>query len=189
MRPDHPRGHWTLAELIARTSGMSHRAHLEQAIAEPLALRSLRYEPAARRTASHVLPGTPRGIERAGQVRRVADPAGGAVSGARDLLRFGLALVEGAPGMLAAPAVSAMATPSVSGRVRSATVTWGVGWEIGGQGTLRRPRTLFYSGASGTALWVDLDAGLVATVLTADWRLDRRVLGRVLDGIYRAVVH
>lgn len=180
-------GYWTLAELIARTSGLPHDRHLQVEIAEPLGLSSLRYESGARRPQRYVLPRNPRDVERAEQVRRAAYPAGGALADARDLLALGRALIEPRPGgPFRASDVLAMSRPVSRGQVRSAPVTWASGWELGGPGSLRSARTLFHSGASGTALWVDLDVGLVLTALTADWRVRRRELGKIADRAYRA---
>ena len=70
---------------------------------------------------------------------------------------------------------------------RGRKTSWGLGWQLEGPGDLRSERTLFQWGASGTAMWVDHDAGLSVVLLTATWLLDWRVYGQIVNAVYGAM--
>jgi len=187
-------GFWVLAELVSRLSGRHYTDQLVSTITGPLGMADTRYElqeeTPERWAGAHALTGA----HLAEQVRRAGYPAGGIVGTVGDLVAFGRALLAdgggghgAAPRLLAPATLAAMARPAIDGRYQGRTVTWGLGWELGGPGDLRSGRTLFHYGGSGTGLWVDLDQGVVIALLTTSWQLDWQVYDRVANAVYGAL--
>jgi CubicO group peptidase (beta-lactamase class C family) len=181
---------WVLAELIRRLSDADHIQHLQRQVAEPCGMHDTRYElgasgdwVSAYGVADASLPD---------QQRRVGYPAGGVVSTAADLVRFGQMLLACglAPGgqRVLSPAAVRLATAShTDGLPGDAFGTRrGLGFVLGGPGSLRSPETYGHGGASGTYLWVDPTAGCVVVFLSANWSLPRRILASVCDSVVAA---
>jgi CubicO group peptidase (beta-lactamase class C family) len=186
---------WVLAELVSRMSGMSYIHHLERRICEPLGMRDTRYEPGDDvperyvpvRNGSNIAETdyVRRNIARTEYVRRIAYPAGGLVGTADDLLKFGRSFIAPAgesPSILSATCVSALWRTWAEGWHEGRHVRWSLGWALGGPGTFRSDRTLFHSGGSGTAMWVDSENGVVVVLLTATQGFDSAVYGQVING-------
>ena len=183
--------YWVLAEMITRLTGLHYTDHLTERITGPLQLHDTRYEtqeePPERYVPSHGYRS-----ELSESNRMLAYPSGGLVSSAGDLLRFGRCLLNGGAldgvRILRPRSVELLRKPYVKDVLyRGRKTSWGLGWQLGGPGDLRSERTLFQWGASGTAMWVDHDAGLSVVLLTATWLLDWRVYGQIVNAVYGAM--
>jgi CubicO group peptidase (beta-lactamase class C family) len=176
-------GFWVLGELIARLTGRPYPEHLHESLLAPLGLLETRYEIGVGRPTRYALRDAPGPQSHHELARRAGYPAGGLVGGAHDLLTLGTALLRAAGGERDGPItpaiVSALATPRACGVWLEREATWGLGFELGGPGSFRSPRTLFLSGASGTAMWVDLDRRVVLVLLTASWATTRQTLAEL----------
>lgn len=183
-------GFWVLAELVTRLSGMHYTDELREAILDPLRMEDTRYETQPSMPDRFVpVQGHRGGLPE--QVRRLAYPAGGIVSTAADLLRFGCCFLnqgtlDGAR-ILGPATVAALWRPYVETTYQERRTSWGLGWQLGGPGDLRSERSLFQSGGSGTAMWVDPDHGLSVVLLTAkssqyglSWRIYSQIVNAVL---------
>jgi CubicO group peptidase (beta-lactamase class C family) len=169
-------GYWALAEVTARRSGMSHDAYLLQAICCPLGMADTRFEIGVAAPERYALRDARGQLTRHEAGRRVGYPAGGAVSTAGDLLILGEALA----GRLA-QVTAGIRARSVDGEWQGVPVRWGVGCELGGPASRWPAGTLFSSGASGTAMWVDPEGRRTVVLLTASWEADRARLAAVGD--------
>ena len=169
-------GWWVLGELIERASGIPADEHLGAAIAGPLGMTATRYEIGVdepERYARRDAPGDQSHHEHA---RIAGYPSGGLVSNATDLLMLG----EAAAAKLH-KAIKRVQGTTVTGEWQGVPVRWGLGWELGGPSTRWPPDTLFASGASGTALWIDPESKHIAVLLTASWQADRKQLATFGD--------
>jgi serine-type D-Ala-D-Ala carboxypeptidase len=177
-------GFWVLAELVSRLSGIPYPEHLRTQVTEPLGLLATGYAP-EQEPPEGLVPAEvePSRAHVAEQVRRTAYPAGGLVGTASDLVVFGRSLLGDGPSVLRRRTVETMLRPARSGTLHGRAVTWGLGWEIGGPGSLQGPRTLFHPGASGVGMWLDVDADVVVVLLTATWALPLRVFAETLNGV------
>lgn len=191
---------WVLAEMVERLTGMRYVEHLERTLAAPLGMVDTGYNPASEPPSdlvdAHIGPTEHRHL--AEQVRRLSYPAGGVLSTASDLLRYGRLLLRGGlsddDSRVIAPAtVAALSRPWTSGLPGERTYEpcpWpterGLGWALGGPGDLPSRRTLWHSGGSGTAMWVDQDHDVVVVLLTATWFLDAAVFARIVNAAYRS---
>jgi CubicO group peptidase (beta-lactamase class C family) len=172
-------GFWVLAELVRRLSGRSHAEHLAAALTGPLGLSSeTRYEIGVATPDRYALRDAPGAQDHHELARRAGYPAGGLVGTAGDLLLLGHAIL-GAARPLSGPLVAALRTPRAEGLWQDRRVTWGLGFELGGPGTFRSPSALFCSGASGTAMWVDVEHRRVVVLVSASWATSRRTLAEL----------
>jgi CubicO group peptidase (beta-lactamase class C family) len=183
--------YWVLAEMITRLTGLHYTEHLTQRITGPLQMHDTRYEtqeePPERYVPSHGYRS-----ELSESNRMLAYPSGGLVSSAGDLLRFGRCLLNGGAldgvRILSPRSVALLRKPYVKEVLyRGRKTSWGLGWQLGGPGDLRSESTLFQWGASGTAMWVDGEAGLSVVLLTATWLLDWRIYGQIVNAVYGAM--
>jgi CubicO group peptidase (beta-lactamase class C family) len=177
-------GFWVLAELVSRISGSHYTVHVEESVLAPLGMSDTRYETQLDPPDRYVDARAPTRSHLAEQVRRLAYPAGGLVGTVPDLLAFGRSfLTDGhGPQVLGPVTTKLLWRPWAHGWYQGRAVTWSLGWELGGPGTLRSDQSLFHYGGSGTALWIDPDERLVVALLTASWFLDWRIFGEVANG-------
>lgn len=179
---------WVLAELVTRLTGVHYTEHLVQRIAEPLGLNDTRYETQSEAPDRYVPSWAGPRSELAESNRKLAYPSGGLISSAGDLLRFGCCLLnKGAlddARILCPRSVELLSRPYVHVTYKGRKTAWGLGWQLGGPGDLRSEHALFQWGASGTAMWVDDDAGLSIVLLTATWLLDWRVYGQIVNAVF-----
>lgn len=180
---------WVIAELVTRLSGTVYTEHLQHAILDPLHLIGTGYTSGVDKPAGLV----PARVDSArahlpDQVRRAAYPAGGLVGTAADLITLSRSLLgEGWP-VLHPWTVAAISTETVSGTYQGRPVTWGLGWQIHGPGTLQSRRTIFHAGTSGVGLWIDLDRGLIVALLTAKWSLTTAVCARAVNAAMASIL-
>jgi CubicO group peptidase (beta-lactamase class C family) len=180
--------YWVLAEMVTRLSGLDYAEHMTSRICEPLGLGDTAYETGEEPPERYVPSSGPRS-ELAESNRKLAYPSGGLVSSTPDLLRFGCCLLNhgelNGVRILGPTSVELMRRPYVRDVMyRGRKTDWGLGWQLGGPGDLRSERCLFQWGASGTAMWVDHDAGLSVVLLTATWLLDWRVYGQIANAVF-----
>lgn len=185
-------GFWVMAEAVNRLAGVRYTEHLVATVAAPLGMEDTSYEQTEARPSRYVEAHTAADWDAhlPEQVRRAAYPAGGIVSTASDLVRFGQSfLLEGplAGRLLSRPARELLFREHASGFNLGRPCRWSLGWEFIGPGNLQGPRTIFHHGAAGTGLWVDPDHGLVVALLTADWWLPYRVYAGVVNAILGTV--
>jgi CubicO group peptidase (beta-lactamase class C family) len=144
------RGFELLADAVAAGAGMPFDEYLDEAVLEPLRMRSTRLE---------------------------GSPAAGAVSTGADMARFAAELQT--PTLVSAVTVdeaTSVAFPELAGILpgygRQTPNDWGLGFEIRDgksphwTGAHSSPRTYGHFGQSGTFLWVDPEAGVACVVLT-----------------------
>ncbi len=177
---------WVLAEAITRLAGVDYTVDFVDSVARPAGMLATRHDVAP--IPEHFVPSFgARDSRVADQGRLVAYPAGGLVSTAEDVARFGQIFLNGG---LSAIGERVLSPASVEAMIRSQTAglpghaigeSRGIGFEIGGPGTLRSPRTFGHGGASGTHLWVDPTRDLVAVFLSAHWSLARRIHSSFID--------
>lgn len=180
--------YWVLAELVTRISGSHYTDHLVEQVSKPLGLNDTRYETQEKMPERYVLSSGYRS-ELAESNRKLAYPSGGLVGSTGDLLRFGRCLLNGGSldgaRILGPAAVALFWRPYVRDvTYRGRKTSWGLSWQLGGPGDLRSVQTLFQWGASGTAMWVDSEAGLSVVLLTSTWLLDWRVYGQIVNAVY-----
>ncbi|HEY2596712.1 MAG TPA: serine hydrolase domain-containing protein [Chloroflexota bacterium] len=178
---------WVLAELVTRLSGIEYKQHLAREVATPCGMTQTSYELGATGdwAAAYGLDDT----RLADQQRQVGYPAGGVVSTAADLVLFGQMLLAGGQAREGArvlsPAAIALArashTDGVPGDAFGARR--GLGFALGGPGSLRSRDTFGHGGASGTYMWIDPQHECVVVFLSANWELDRSVLASVCDSV------
>ena len=139
-----------LGRLVSERAGVPFATYLDEAVCQPLELRSTALD---------------------------GSPAHGARSCVDDLLRLGAELL--APARVVAPATLAAAVtpqlPELAGVLpgfgRHDPNPWGLGLELHGSKTPHwmppqaSPRAFGHFGQSGTFLWVDPDAGVACTAL------------------------
>ena len=183
--------YWVLAELVTQLSGIPYPQHLTQRVLAPLGMTDTGYETQEEPPERYVLSAGPRS-ELSESNRRLAYPSGGLIGSAGDLLTFGRCLLNGGSldgiRILSPRSVELFRRPSVPAVVyRGRKTAWGLSWQLGGPGDLRSERTLFQWGASGTAMWVDHDAGLAIAFLSATWLLDWRVYSQVANAVYGCI--
>jgi CubicO group peptidase (beta-lactamase class C family) len=180
--------YWVLAELLTRLTGIHYAELLTGRVTEPLGMDDTRYEidddPPER-----YVPSWGYRSELAESNRKLAYPSGGLVSSTGDLLRFGRCLLNGGTldgvRILSPRSVALFRRPYVRDVMyRGRKTSWGLSWQLGGPGDLCSEGTLFQWGASGTAMWVDHDAGLSVVLLTNTWLLDWRIYGQIINAVY-----
>lgn len=182
---------WVLGELITRLTGIPYPEHLAARVLEPLGADHTQYR--LREFAGRlVVPQTPPGLGHLPeQTTLVPYPAGGLIGRASDLLALGRCMLSdgvGARGrVITSAAARLMRQPTATGTIAGRTVRWGLGWELGGPGSLRADTSLYHGGASGVAMWVDLEAEICATVLTSTWGTTRKVFSEAINGIIGAL--
>lgn len=182
-------GFWVLAELVTRISGLHYVEHLRQRVLDPLGMRDTRYEPERDAPERYVPARTAQRAHLEHYVRRIAYPAGGMVGSAGDLLRYAQSYLGGGEPRLLGPALlDAVCRPQSEGWLSGHPAVWGLGWQLGGPGDLRGPRSLFQYGASGTCIQVDQERGVAVVLLTATWFLSWRTYAEVLNGAFGCVV-
>jgi CubicO group peptidase (beta-lactamase class C family) len=181
---------WVLGELVTRLTGLPYAEHLAERVLKPLGADHAQYRP--REFAGRlVVPHTPPGLGHLpDQTTLVPYPAGGVIGRASDLLALGRCMLSegvGARGrVITGAATRLMRHPTATGTIAGRAVRWGLGWELGGPGSLRADTSLYHGGASGVAMWVDVEAGLCATVLTSTWGTPRKVFAEAINGIIGA---
>lgn len=185
-------GFWVMAELVSRVRGEPYSDELITRIAEPLGLEQTRYEQGDHPIAGYVAAQTEGDWDAhlPEQVRRAAYPAGGLVSTAPDLVRFGRAFLDGTPesaSLLSVPARARLRERHAAGWNMGRPVEWSLGWERTGPGNFQSDRTIFHHGASGTALWIDPDHEIVAALVTADWWLSYQRYAEVMNSVMGAL--
>ena len=185
-------GFWVMVELVDRLRETPYADDLQQRIAEPVGLEHTSYQTGAPPLEHYVDARTAGTWDEhlPEQVRRAAYPAGGLLSTAPDLVRFGGTFLNGgadSSGLLSTPALTRLRERHAEGWNMGRPVEWSLGWERPGPGNLQSPRTIFHHGASGTALWVDPDHDLAVTLLTADWWLPYQRYAEVLNSVMGAV--
>jgi CubicO group peptidase (beta-lactamase class C family) len=144
------RGFELLADAVAAGAGMPFDEYLDEAVLEPLRMRSTRLE---------------------------GSPAACAVSTGADMTRFAAELQT--PTLVSVVTVdeaTSVAFPELAGILpgygRQTPNDWGLGFEIRDgksphwTGAHSSPRTYGHFGQSGTFLWVDPEAGVACVVLT-----------------------
>lgn len=184
---------WLLAAILRRRSGEDHVTHLRRRVTGPLGIPSeaLDYHPGDTPPDGLVPAIADHNAHLAEQVRRIAYPAGGVIATAAGLARLGAELVRSertGRGLLSPAAVRAIATPRSYGVWPDGRrAVWGLGMELAPPGSLWSDPTLFHSGASGTALWVDLGRGVALSLLTADWYIPRTVHSSIADAFCAAL--
>ncbi len=185
-------GFWVMAELVNRLTGTRYTDALVARIAEPLGLDDTRYELDALPVDRYVDARTEGDWDGhlPEQVRRAGYPAGGLVSTAPDLVRFGQAFLDGTPeaeSLLSLPVRERLRERHATGWNLGRPVEWSLGWERRGPGNFQSPRTIFHYGASGTALWVDPDHELVVALVTANWWLSYQRYAEVMNSVLGAI--
>jgi CubicO group peptidase (beta-lactamase class C family) len=183
---------WVLGELISRLSGLSLAEHLAAFVTGPMEASSTVYWP-QRETPFRLA--DPRCAPDRAHVnehaRLTSYPAGGLIGTAGDMLALGRCMLHGgAAGLgrvVSSAAVRLMGAPTASGVIAGRSVRWGLGWELGGPGSLQSPDGFYHSGASGVALWIDPSRSLTAVVLTDTWGVPRRTFAEVINGIVAAL--
>jgi CubicO group peptidase (beta-lactamase class C family) len=184
---------WVLGELVTRLTAIPYPEHLAERVLQPLGADHAQYRP--REFAGRlVVPRTPLGLEHLPeQTTLVPYPAGGLIGRASDLLALGRCMLSegvGARGrVLTSAAARLMRRPTATGMIGGRTVRWGLGWELGGPGSLRAEASLYHGGASGVAIWIDVEAEVCATVLTSTWGTTRKVFSEAINGIIGALGH
>jgi CubicO group peptidase (beta-lactamase class C family) len=182
---------WVLGELVTRLTGLAYPEHLAERVLKPLGADRADYRP--REFAGRlVVPQTPPGLEHLpDQTTLVPYPAGGLIGRASDLLALGRCMLSegvGARGrVITSAAARLMRQPTATGTIAGRSVRWGLGWELGGPGSLRAETSLYHGGASGVAIWVDVEAEICATVLTSTWGTTRKVFSEAINGIIGAL--
>src|SRR4051794_23790404 len=179
---------WVLAELILRLTGETHIDHFAHRVLAGLGPTGLAYHLGERPPPRTVTPSSaPDRRHIVETVRRAAYPAGGLMGSAADLLAVGRCMVAegaGAAGrVLSSRATRLMTTPTTTGTVGGRDVTWGLGWEVGGPGSLRAARTAYHGGASGVAMWVDLELAATVVLLTGTFGVSRRTFAEAINGV------
>ncbi len=182
-------GFWVMAELINRLRETPYTDSLQAQIAEPIGLEQTSYQTGEGPLEHYVEARTDGGRDAhlPEQVRRAAYPAGGMLSTAPDLIRFGRTFLDGAQSLVSTPTLERLRECHASGWNLGRQVEWSLGWERRGPGNLQSPRTIFHHGASGTGLWVDPDNGLTVALLTADWWLSYQRYAEVMNSVMGAV--
>jgi CubicO group peptidase (beta-lactamase class C family) len=184
---------WVLGELVSRLTGVPYPEHLRERVLTPMGADHANYR-LGQVEGRLVLPRTPPGLEHLpDQTTLVPYPAGGLIGRASDLLALGRCMFSdgmGARGrVITSAAARLMRRPTAAGMIAGRAVQWGLGWELGGPGSLRNDTALYHGGASGVAMWVDLDAQICATVLTCTWGTPRKVFSEAINGIIGAFGH
>lgn len=181
---------WVLSALLRRRVGHDHVTDL-QVLARQLGLaeEELGYDVTSA-PARLVDPVVRMNRHLPDQVRRVAYPAGGVVATGHGLARLGSGLLAatGSGGrILSHAAVEAMTRTWSSGDWPDGRrAEWGLGVELDGPGDLMSRRTMFHFGASGVAMWVDVERSVTLVALTADWYASRSLFAR-LSNAFSAV--
>jgi CubicO group peptidase (beta-lactamase class C family) len=181
---------WVLGELVSRLAGVPYPQHLEDRVLKPMGADYANYR-LGQGEGRLVVSRTPPGSEHLpDQTTLVPYPAGGLIGRASDLLALGRCMLSdgmGARGrVITGAAARLMRQPTAAGTIAGRAVRWGLGWELGGPGSLRGDATLYHGGASGVAMWVDLEAQICATVLTCTWGTPRKVFSEAINGIIGA---
>jgi serine-type D-Ala-D-Ala carboxypeptidase len=181
---------WVLGELVTRLTGIPYPQHLAERVLKPLGADHTQYRP-HEFAGRLVVPQTPTGLEHLpDQTTLVPYPAGGLIGRASDMLALGRCLLSEGAGVrgrvVSSAAARLMRHATATGTIAGRTVRWGLGWELGGPGSLRADTTLYHGGASGVAMWVDVEAEICATVLTSTWGTPRRVFAEAINGIIGA---
>ncbi|HEX5193664.1 MAG TPA: serine hydrolase domain-containing protein [Solirubrobacteraceae bacterium] len=181
---------WVLGELVSRLTGVPYPQHIAERVLKPMGADHAGYR-LGQVEGRLVLPRTPPGLEHLpDQTTLVPYPAGGLIGRASDLLAVGRCMFSdgiGARGrVITSAAARLMRRPTATGMIAGRAVRWGLGWELGGPGSLRNDTTLYHGGASGVAIWVDLEAQICATVLTCTWGTPRKVFSEAINGIIGA---
>jgi serine-type D-Ala-D-Ala carboxypeptidase len=189
---------WLLAEILRRTTGRDHVEDLREELCGPLGLERTGYELAADPPSDLVLTGSDRYGAVMEQVRRIAYPAGGIVSDAADLVRYGGTHLRcrrgdgrGATSAMHSPLIWEPRTVGLPGPRGAEGVAErterACGWAVGGPGRLRSDAALWHSGSSGTSIWIDPEADAVVVILSADFGLSYDDLGQVCDAALAGV--
>lgn len=190
---------WVLAAALERAAGQRFEDLLLTELLLPFGMRTTGFDTRPERPDRYVEArvGRPEHEHLPEQVRRLAYPAGGLIATVDDLLAAGQNLlglrIGNADGPLAPATVRALWTPRTGGLPGSRTYEpcpWpterGLGWALGGPGDLTAPETLWHSGGSGTAMWVDPIARAVVVLLTATWFLPSTILARIVNAALAA---
>jgi CubicO group peptidase (beta-lactamase class C family) len=200
----------TLAEIVARVSGVSCAEFLRREFFEPLGMRNTRLgaQPDwCERVAEVNVPSDMRGSDwgwNSDYWRAFGAPWGGLLSTADDLFRFLQMFLNGGEyrgvRVLSSATVEAMtrnvtaAMPDLPERVRR-TESWGHGWRIqttlGWEffGDLVTPGAFGHAGATGTVVWAEPTRGVVCVFLTTDpAAMGERILGRVSNLVAASII-
>ena len=176
-------GFWLLAAVISESSGVSYVRHFQGAIASRLGMRTTAYG-SGTNPSDYAAPRTDKKHHLADQVLRLQYPAGGIVSTATDVLRFGSAMVESsqhaaARGWLSPTMLDRLWTiPDRNQSGDAGSEAFHLGWRVHGSG---RNAMLWHQGASGTMLWLDRRSCTAVTMLSADWYLEDDVFREVAE--------
>jgi CubicO group peptidase (beta-lactamase class C family) len=179
-----------LAEAVERAMDRPFDELLRETVLDPLGMTETTFDPGpyATRRAPIVVggwDGTHRILEAGADAERMVDAyaslrlaGGGLWSTARDLLRFGRAMLHG--GEL--DGVRVLGRPFVDLMAREVTVDglgatadrltnehYGIGWGKPGAGSPASPLAFGHGGVSGTRLWIDPAYDLVYVYLTGLW--------------------
>ena len=182
-------GFWVMVELVNRLRGTPYPEDLQQRIAQPLGLEQSSYQ-TGDAPLEHYVDARTSGAWDAHlpeQVRRAAYPAGGLLSTAPDLVRFGRSFLDGSASLVSAPTRARLRECHATGWNMGRPVEWSLGWERPGPGNLQSASTIFHHGASGTGLWVDAENELTVALLTADWWLPYQRYAEVVNSVMAAV--
>jgi CubicO group peptidase (beta-lactamase class C family) len=179
---------WVLAELVSQVTGTPHAVHLAKSLLKPMRMHHTAYEtdsippnlvlPSNRNTSAFAV---------AEYVRQAGYPAGGLVSSVHDLLLLGRCLLgNGACDgrQIVSPAtVETLFAAASAGTYDGRAVRWTLGgWELGGPRSLGPENSLYKSGVSGSAMWVDRSIGVSCVLLTSAWpRPADSAHGRIVD--------
>jgi CubicO group peptidase (beta-lactamase class C family) len=181
-------GFWVVAELITRCAGVDYKEDLRARVAGPLGLTDLRYEAGVQEPERYVWRDPPVEFPHHELARLRGYPSGGIVASVSDLLGLAGALIAAAGGetrgAITPGVVAEVGRRRSRGQWQGETVDWGLGWEIGGPGTLRPQDTLFCAGAAGTAVWVDAVGGVALVLLTASWDSERAGFAELADAAW-----
>ena len=182
-------GFWVMVELVNRLRETPYADDLQQRIAAPLGLVHTSYQ-TTEPPLEHYVDARTDGAWDAHlpeQVRRAAYPAGGLLSTAPDLVRFGRAFLDGGDSLVSTPTRARLRECHATGWNMGRSVEWSLGWERPGPGNLQSASTIFHHGASGTGLWVDADNDLVVALVTADWWLPYQRYAEVVNSVMGAL--
>lgn len=156
-----------LAEVIAVITAQAYPVALRERILEPLMLSDTGFGAvdAARAAKVHGFWGGPDALR---YFESLSAPAGGLWSSARDLTRFGQALLGG---QVLPPAAVAAATRQVPGLryEQGGPAHYALGFGKGGPDLLSGPDAFGHGGATGTILWLDPGRGLGVAFLANVW--------------------
>ncbi|MHB0874879.1 MAG: serine hydrolase domain-containing protein [Anaerolineae bacterium] len=182
---------WMLGEIIARLSGLAYPEYLHQRILDPLGMGDTSFAPQGDQDKRFVpvRQGESSEMPPADYFMSLALPAGGLCSSARDLVRYGQAMLRGLRGedngVIGRAAIATMTRRQTGGireRGSSHEADYALGWGKPGPMHLGTPAAFGHGGATATLLWIEPDYDLVYVYLTNVFK-DNRVARLALNAL------